>query len=116
MQWLIDAQLPRRLALHLRRNGDVATHTLDLPSANATTDFQVIAAAAANNAVVVSKDYDFVNYFHLHGKPRLLLISTGNITNSDLLELVIKQLPQLEAGFALFDFIEITRTQLIYHA
>jgi predicted nuclease of predicted toxin-antitoxin system len=116
MQWLIDAQLPRRLALSLNRMGYVATHTLDLPFANATTDFQVIAAAEEKNAVVVTKDYDFVNYFHLHSKPRLLLISTGNIANNDLLELVIKQLPQLEAGFILFDFIEITRTQLIYHA
>lgn len=116
MRWLVDAQLPKRIASALNHRGHTATHTLDLPNANATTDTQVIEFAASNSAVVISKDYDFVNYFHLTGKPRLLLISTGNITNNELLELLLKQLPQIEKSFALFDFIEITRTQIIYHA
>jgi predicted nuclease of predicted toxin-antitoxin system len=116
MRWLIDAQLPKRIAAALNHRGHIATHTLDLPNANATKDAEVVEFATANGAVVISKDYDFVNYFHLTGKPRLLLISTGNITNNELLELMLKQLPQIEKGYELFDFIEITRTQIVYHA
>jgi predicted nuclease of predicted toxin-antitoxin system len=38
MKFLIDAQLPRRLALQLRDDGFEATHTLDLPQGNRTKD------------------------------------------------------------------------------
>jgi predicted nuclease of predicted toxin-antitoxin system len=116
MRWLIDAQLPKRLALALNQRGHIATHTLDLPNGNATTDLQVHEFATRNQAIVVSKDYDFVNYFHLNGRPRLLLVSTGNISNNQLLGLILKQIQNLENGFAIFDFIEINQTQLIYHA
>ena len=37
MNWLIDAQLPRRLTEQLRALGENATHTLDLPDGNRTT-------------------------------------------------------------------------------
>jgi predicted nuclease of predicted toxin-antitoxin system len=35
MRYLVDAQLPRRLALRLRDAGYDALHTLDLPDGNA---------------------------------------------------------------------------------
>lgn len=33
-RFLVDAQLPRRLAIALRQNGFDAVHTLDLPNGN----------------------------------------------------------------------------------
>lgn len=38
MKFLIDAQLPRRLAHQLEVAGFETTHTLDLPQGNRTTD------------------------------------------------------------------------------
>jgi predicted nuclease of predicted toxin-antitoxin system len=38
MKFLIDAQLPRRLATHLIQAGLEAIHTLELPEGNRTTD------------------------------------------------------------------------------
>lgn len=38
MKFLVDAQLPRRLAGRLREAGHEAIHTLDLPLGNRTTD------------------------------------------------------------------------------
>ena len=38
MKFLIDAQLPRRLAHQLAAAGFEITHTLDLPQGNRTTD------------------------------------------------------------------------------
>ncbi len=45
MRFLVDAQLPRRLARWLVQKGHDALHTLDLPSANRTTDEEITSLA-----------------------------------------------------------------------
>jgi len=45
MKFLIDAQLPRRMAGWLIQAGHDALHTLDLPAGNRTSDAEVIACA-----------------------------------------------------------------------
>jgi predicted nuclease of predicted toxin-antitoxin system len=69
MKFLIDAQLPRRMANWLGSAGCDAVHTLDLPDGNRTTDMQVIEVADREQRVVVTKDADFVNEHVLHGRP-----------------------------------------------
>ena len=113
MHWLIDAQLPRRLADHLTGLSDESEHTLNLPLTNATTDAQVVEQAQKTSAVVMTKVADFVNHFHVHHVPRLLLISTGNISNNELIALFTKRHAQLVQAFVLFDFVELNRKQLI---
>ena len=46
MKFLIDAQLPRRLAHQLEVAGFETTHTLDLPQGNRTTDQSLITLLA----------------------------------------------------------------------
>lgn len=46
---------------------------------------------------------------------KLLLISTGNITNSDLEQLVSWNLRQIEKFFEHHTYIELSRTHLIVH-
>ena len=41
MNFLVDAQLPRRMTAGLTAAGCDAIHTLDLPDANRTTDQQI---------------------------------------------------------------------------
>jgi len=53
---LIDAQLPRRLASWLTSRGHDATHTLDLPDANRTTDAVISTVADAEDRIVVTKN------------------------------------------------------------
>ena len=60
MKFLIDAQLPRRLATQFQRAGLEATHTLELPDGNRTTDQALTSLSIANQAVLVTKDSDFV--------------------------------------------------------
>lgn len=82
MNFLVDAQLPRRMAAWLTAAGCDAVHTLDLPNASRTTDEQINAVADAEQRVVITKDADFVDSHILHGRPpKLLLISTGNTAN-----------------------------------
>jgi predicted nuclease of predicted toxin-antitoxin system len=61
MKFLVDAQLPRRLAYRLRSEGHDALHTLDLPAANRTPDPTVALVANRDGRVLVSKDADFVS-------------------------------------------------------
>lgn len=85
MKFLIDAQLPLWLVRQLREQGIDAIHTLDLPSGNRTSDADVCAVAESEERIVMTKDADFVHSFVVHRRsPRLLLISTGNISNNEL--------------------------------
>ena len=54
MKFLVDAQLPRRLARHLNGLGHDAMHRLDLPLRNATPDHEILRVADADDRVVVS--------------------------------------------------------------
>jgi predicted nuclease of predicted toxin-antitoxin system len=88
VKFLVDAQLPARLARLLNEHGHDATHTSELPNGNRTPDDEIAAAADAEDRVVISKDRDFRNSYFLKGTPcRLLVVHTGNISNDDLLAL-----------------------------
>ncbi len=115
MKFLVDAQLPRHFATWLTEAGHDALHTLDLPLKNRTPDIEIIALAMLDGRVVVSKDDDFVQTFLITGKPPLLLISTGNITNAGLEKLVRANLTGIEAAFVSSRFVEITRDALVIH-
>jgi predicted nuclease of predicted toxin-antitoxin system len=116
MRFLVDAQLPRRLAHRLREEGFEVIHTLDLPMRNRTPDRLISELSVRDQYIVVTKDEDFVSSFHLHRRPRkLLLVSTGNIKNAELETLFLASLAEIVAGFQRFDFIEITRQAVISH-
>ena len=108
--------MPRHLVAHLRIAGHDALHTLDLPDGNRTTDQQILAVAATDDRVVVTKDADFVTSFVVVHQPRkLLLISTGNITNAGLEALLLPNLAAIVKALSTHDFVELTRTALIIH-
>lgn len=116
MKFLIDAQLPRRLAAELKQAGFEATHTLELPEGNRTTDRALIELSIAGQSVLVTKDSDFVQSFLIKREPwKLLLVSTGNISNNDLMKLFTLNLDQIVESLTTFDFIELNRTNLICH-
>lgn len=110
----MDAQLPRRVAGRLTAAGCDAVHTLDLPDGNRTTDQQVVATADAERRAVVTKDADFVDSHILHGRPaRLLLISTGNITNRELEALLVPLIPDIVRELQANVFLELGRSGLV---
>jgi predicted nuclease of predicted toxin-antitoxin system len=59
VKFLIDAQLPARLAEFLNRAGHDALHTIRLPDGNRSTDSQIAQHADTENRVVITKDQDF---------------------------------------------------------
>ena len=74
MRFLVDAQLPARLAEALTAAGHDAVHTSQLPDGNRATDHQVAEAADSSDRVVVTKDSDFRDGHLLAGRPRRLLV------------------------------------------
>lgn len=116
MKFLFDAQLPRALVVHLREAGLDAIHTLDLPEGNRTSDRSINELSIKEQYIVVTKDSDFVESFLLRRAPwKLLLVSTGNISNEGLKALFSTALRRVIEGFDAFDFIEIERANLIFH-
>ena len=66
--------------------------------------------------MVVTKDSDFVESFLLRREPwKLLLVSTGNISNDELVNLFRMNIDQLADAFKSFDFIELNQTSLVFH-
>ncbi|MDP2832285.1 MAG: DUF5615 family PIN-like protein [Pseudomonadota bacterium] len=116
MKFLVDAQLPRRMAHWIAGAGHDAKHTLDMPLGNRTPDAEVIACAAQEQRIVVTKDDDFVQSFLLSGQPSsLLLVATGNIANAELENLVRRHFSRIEAAFAVHRFVELNRGTLVIH-
>jgi predicted nuclease of predicted toxin-antitoxin system len=117
MKFLVDAHLPRHLSLQLIDLGYDSVHTLDLPNGNRTSDKQINEVSENQQRVVITKDADFVDSFLIAKKPyKLLLVSTGNISNRELKALFVKNLPAMISALQEYDYVELTRTTLIEHS
>ena len=117
MNFLLDANLPRRLVYLFRERGYHAVHTLDLPDGNATEDMAILQYSDKNDCVITTKDSDFTTSFWLNNRPnKLLLISTGNISNKELEALIVANFDQIIADLSSNRFIELSRDHIIVHA
>jgi len=117
VKFIVDAQLPRRVSHMLRSAGHDSVHTLDLPDGNLTNDAAIIDIAAREGRTVVTKDYDFVRSYLVNNQPeKLLLVSTGNIRNTELEGLLLRNLPLIIDAFGTGRFVELNRTVVIVHS
>lgn len=116
MKFLVDAQLPARLARFLNEAGHDALHTSRLPDGNRTSDVRVAEEADGEGRVVITKDRDFRDGHLLSGSPRrLLVVATGNITNSALLALFKANLDAVIGALDEADFVELGRDMMVVH-
>lgn len=116
MKFLVDAQLPIRLAKFLTASGYDTLHTMDLPQQNTTSDTEINELSLLQNRVVITKDSDFVDSFMTIQQPyKLLLVSTGNIKNSELEQIFSNNLSMLVDLLEHHDYVEISRDEIIVH-
>jgi predicted nuclease of predicted toxin-antitoxin system len=116
VKFLVDAQLPARLAKFLTGKGHDAIHSSDLPDGNRTPDSEIALRADEDGRVVVTKDRDFRDTHLLHRTPRrLLVVATGNISNRDLQSLVAANLQAIVNALDRAHYVELRRDQLIIH-
>jgi predicted nuclease of predicted toxin-antitoxin system len=116
MKFIIDAQLPLQLAQWLVYKGYDAVHTLQLPEKNLTDDTIVIQISMEQERIVISKDSDFYDNFILKGQPyKLLMVTTGNIVNKELLQLFQNNFEQLKDLLINHQVIELNNETIIVH-
>jgi predicted nuclease of predicted toxin-antitoxin system len=116
MKFLVDAQLPVRLARFLQSAGYDTIHTRDLPDHNATPDAVINFISIQEQRIVITKDSDFVQSFLLQNQPyKLLLVTTGNIKNSELESLLENHLEQLIELFESHSYVELNLSRIIIY-
>jgi tetraacyldisaccharide-1-P 4'-kinase len=81
VRFLVDAQLPARLANLLNERGHDAVHTTDLPDGNRSTDTQIAKFADEQDRVVVTNT-DLLRLFTSH-----LEAMTNALSGADLVEI-----------------------------
>jgi predicted nuclease of predicted toxin-antitoxin system len=98
VRFVVDAQLPPLLARHLVSLGHDAEHVEAIGLASAP-DREIWAYAQANNAVLVTKDEDFITMraFRAEG-PSVLWVRIGNTTRRDLLNRIFAVWPDVIAA------------------
>lgn len=84
MKFIVDQQLPRKLAAWIRAKGCEATHVRELGLEHAE-DRTIWQSADATGAIIVSKDEDFSVIVGRSGGPQVVWVRLGNCGNDDLL-------------------------------
>jgi predicted nuclease of predicted toxin-antitoxin system len=114
VKFLIDAQLPKSLAVFLHEKGFDAIHTLELPNRNATKDSEIRLLSVQEERIVISKDADFYNSYTSKQEPyKLVYLTIGNLSNKELLRLFDRNLSHLIAVLDRSSVIEMNQHFLI---
>lgn len=94
MKIWVDAQLPPTLAVWLSDTFDLqAAALVDLALRDAQ-DIEIFEAARAENALIMTKDSDFIDLVcRLGTPPQILWLTCGNVTNRNLRQLLTATLP-----------------------
>lgn len=89
MKFLIDNQLPAKLAQWIIAQGYDSAHLQDIGLADAP-DIESLEFAAANRYVLVSKDEDFLHLsLTRRGRPQLVWVRLGNCRTKHLLSAIM---------------------------
>ncbi len=116
MKLIIDAQLPTKLCEVMNELGFETIHVEELPSGDETSDREITGYADKNNLTVVTKDYDFYHSHMVLGKPRkLLLVTTGNIKNRQLLNLFRNNFMIIKSSLTTNTFVELTNNGIVQY-
>ncbi len=93
----VDAQLSPRIARWITENFPVAAHAVRDLGLRDASDLQIFTDARAADAIVLTKDSDFVQLLEQHGSPpKVLWLICGNTSNE-----VLQQILSLHLATAL---------------
>ncbi|RZM74426.1 DUF5615 family PIN-like protein [Leptolyngbya iicbica] len=113
MKIWVDAQLPPTLANWLSATFDLEASALRDLSLRDAQDLDIFQAARAANAVIMTKDSDFIDLVcRLGTPPQILWLTCGNVTNRNLRRLLTATLPeaieQLQQGEMIVEISNIS--------
>ena len=116
MKFIVDAQLPYILSKHITSKGFDCIHTDHLPLKERTPDKQIREISEKENRIVITKDIDFLDSYYLQGVPqKLLLITTGNIRNKELLQLLENNWDDIIKSLEEYSLVELNNYNIIGH-
>lgn len=116
MKFLVDAQLPSKLCEILETAGLTSVHVDSLPNEDETSDRDISIYADQEDLIVITKDSDFYHSHMILGQPKkLLLITTGNIKNRRLFDLIRDNAIMIKSLFATCSYVEMTNDSIIGH-
>lgn len=94
MKIWVDAQLPPTLANWLTNTFNLEASALRDLTLRDAQDIEIFEAARAENAVIITKDSDFIDLVcRLGTPPQILWLTCGNVTNRNLRQLLTVTLP-----------------------
>ncbi len=113
MIFWVDAQLPPGLATWLTEQYGVQAVALRDLGLRDSEDAEIFRQARIADAVLISKDADFVELIARHGTPpRLIWVTCGNVSNERLRSLFAATLPtalsRLEAAVTIIEIGSVT--------
>jgi predicted nuclease of predicted toxin-antitoxin system len=114
LRFIIDTQLPPKLAKFLRDKGFPTIHTTYFPNGHLLDDKGIIEIAVRENRIIITKDSDFLDNFLLNGvPPKVLMLQFGNVSNAELIALFDREIGQIGQLFSKNgDFITFNRTYI----
>lgn len=108
MKLWIDAQLSPHLAGWIESEFQIEAKSVQRLNMRDATDGEIYAAARQANAIVITKDGDFVELLYQHGPPPAVIwLTCGNTSNEAVKRLFRRRLKQalgfLERGESLVE-------------
>lgn len=89
MKFWLNANLAPKIAKWLCQEFRIDCVALLELKEESLSDEEIFKRARTANAVVITKDYDFVNLVTTRGAPpQVVILSVGNCTNSELIEIL----------------------------
>jgi predicted nuclease of predicted toxin-antitoxin system len=100
----------------LKKAGFEAVHVDLLPEGDETPDEYIRTFADENDLTVVTKDSDFYYSHMIRNQPKkLFLITTGNIKNRNLFDLIRSNASDLKELITDCNYIEMSNEELFGH-
>jgi predicted nuclease of predicted toxin-antitoxin system len=114
LKFIIDTQLPPKLAKFLNQKGFSAIHTTYFPNGHLLDDKTIVEIAVRENLIIITKDSNFLDNYLVQGvPPKILLLQFGNIGNVNLITLFEENLTQIVTMFSNgAEFITFNRTNI----
>ena len=109
MKFLLDVHIPYKLIKVLNELEHEAIHVNNILDKWFTKDSDICRYADENDLIVITKDADFRKSYFLKNTPKKLIkINLGNISTEILIDLIKKNIKQIEDGFSIeSNYIEI---------
>jgi predicted nuclease of predicted toxin-antitoxin system len=116
MKFLVDANLPYNISSALNKKGYDSLHAKELPKGMMTTDLDILQIACDENRIIITRDYDFANFYLINENQfKLFIISGENKKNQALRNLLEINFPQIINLFDIYNFIELRENEILVH-